>query len=551
MNLMGSQSAFALPPSVDDLGSAIKSSKFASDDDVVNAFDTLRYASSKSDANTAIMKIRDYVGNHPMQSVLSSKETKDLLNRLVDVYQEINGKSETSLTRCIVEPVVNLNDCFDLLSGMDKEKDEMRSAFQYPRMFPNLFRFPTRGILLYGPPGTGKTSLARAAVGEFTKDVLFFNITPGTIRGPFVGDVEKNLKNVFECAHDKLDADPNVQCVLFFDEFEALAMDRANTVGGRDSRAVPMLLQLIQGITPVSSRLSLIAATNLLHQVDPAVQRRFPTQIFVDMPNYNARLQMIYTNLAKMFTIPNQRLCQTVLLQDESGKVKIQIITEYDDGKRISTTEPEFLYHLALFGDDVYPQQQILPIAQKVKFWKTELEKLAVLLGPKDGKLLVSKRKESGGQTVVGYSSSDITSLIEYVVKKDAVRWVCRGSDAYFVAAQFRRCPGPVIENQEPDDCGEWSDTFYVGTRRSIDSIRRDIKLLHDSYSPWLHKVRIVDETRFSCSTLPKDSGDRVLSFGVTIDDLRDAIQHTPPTLKTLADYMKYTATDVKQTSTV
>ena len=68
---------------------------------------------------------------------------------------------------------------------------------------------------MYGPPGTGKTLLAKAIATEC--GLNFMSIKGPEVLNMYVGESEKNIREIFEKAREKS------PCVLFFDELDSLA----------------------------------------------------------------------------------------------------------------------------------------------------------------------------------------------------------------------------------------------------------------------------------------------------------------------------------------
>ena len=73
---------------------------------------------------------------------------------------------------------------------------------------------PRNKILLIGPPGNGKTSLAEAIAEALM--VPLITVRYDTIIGAYLGETASRLSKLFEYASTR-------QCVLFFDEFVAIA----------------------------------------------------------------------------------------------------------------------------------------------------------------------------------------------------------------------------------------------------------------------------------------------------------------------------------------
>lgn len=134
---------------------------------------------------------------------------------------------------------------------------------------------PVRSKLLFcGPPGTGKTLCAEIFAGQL--GLPFFHVKLDRLISSFLGETATNVRKTFEFARRQ-------PCVLFFDEFDALARSRE---GGNDHselrRVVNSLLIFIDQIQPSGF---LIAATNLDGQLDPAIWRRFDEVVWFDHPD--------------------------------------------------------------------------------------------------------------------------------------------------------------------------------------------------------------------------------------------------------------------------
>ncbi len=137
-------------------------------------------------------------------------------------------------------------------------------------------------ILLYGPPGCGKSKLASYICAK-TKLPLVTARLDGMISS-YLGSTSKNIRAIFEYAH-------SVPCILFLDEFDAIAKVRDdNNELGELKRVVNSLLQNIDNLKNGSI---IIAATNHDHLLDPAVWRRFGFKILIDKPDSESRKDLI------------------------------------------------------------------------------------------------------------------------------------------------------------------------------------------------------------------------------------------------------------------
>ena len=130
---------------------------------------------------------------------------------------------------------------------------------------------PRHAVLLLGPPGNGKTSLAEAIGGELAVPVL--RVRYDAVVGSFLGETATRLGRVFDHARTR-------QCVLFFDEFDAVGKERGDEhETGEIKRVVNSLLMQIDSLP---SYVVVVAASNHPELLDRAVWRRF--QIRAQLP---------------------------------------------------------------------------------------------------------------------------------------------------------------------------------------------------------------------------------------------------------------------------
>lgn len=120
--------------------------------------------------------------------------------------------------------------------------------------------------LLYGESGVGKTAFSRYVAYKLGLPYLYVNFS--RMLDSYLGGTAKNLTNLFNYINQQ-------KCVVMLDEIDSLAVKREYGGGGASaevSRSTTCLLQLLDAVT---NDHVIIAATNLIEDVDTAVKRRF------------------------------------------------------------------------------------------------------------------------------------------------------------------------------------------------------------------------------------------------------------------------------------
>lgn len=156
-------------------------------------------------------------------------------------------------------------------------------------------------LLLYGPPGTGKTFFMRCLAGEL--GCAYFPIKLSDVMRKYVGEGSGFITEVFAEAK-RVMREEGVDVLIFFDEVDAIASSRE----GDDSKHTKDLLTTLLtemdgfGADEVPGRVRIVAAaTNRPWALDSAVKRggRFDTQIYVPLPDTEARKKLIRVALGK------------------------------------------------------------------------------------------------------------------------------------------------------------------------------------------------------------------------------------------------------------
>ncbi|PWW74049.1 AAA-domain-containing protein, partial [Tuber magnatum] len=178
------------------------------------------------------------------------------------------------------------------IGALESLKVEMRMAVVQPIKTPELYESvgitAPAGVLLWGPPGCGKTLLAKAVANESRAN--FISIQGPELLNKYVGESERAVRQVFSRAR------ASIPCVIFFDELDALAPRRSDSLSESSHRVVNTLLTELDGLNDRKG-IYVIGTTNRPNAIDPAILRpgRFDNPFFVDLPNTEERVEILKT----------------------------------------------------------------------------------------------------------------------------------------------------------------------------------------------------------------------------------------------------------------
>lgn len=137
------------------------------------------------------------------------------------------------------------------------------------------------GLLLFGPPGTGKTLLAGHIAASLRRQLYVARLD--SLISSRLGETAKNIRGIFEFV-------PARNAVLFLDEMDAIAKLRDDRHElGELKRVVNTVLQ---GLDSLTDDVVTVGATNHPHLLDPAIWRRFPYKVELDLPDEDVRASM-------------------------------------------------------------------------------------------------------------------------------------------------------------------------------------------------------------------------------------------------------------------
>jgi len=205
---------------------------------------------------------------------------------------------------------------FDDVAGLDDvigEVSEIVTYLKHPSRYVNVGARPPRAVLLYGPPGTGKTLLAQATAGQADVD-CFLACSASDFVEIYVGRGAARVRSLFAQARNQAKrasrwrrqgwwwknrattAPKKPSAILFIDELDALGKTRGGTLSSNDEReqTLNQLLTELDGFDKQDDvTLIVMAASNRVDVLDPALLRRFDRQIPIGYPDASGRRDIL------------------------------------------------------------------------------------------------------------------------------------------------------------------------------------------------------------------------------------------------------------------
>jgi transitional endoplasmic reticulum ATPase len=213
----------------------------------------------------------------------------------MDNFRDAMKEVEPSAIREVFVEVPDVK--WEDVGGHDDIKDALKEAVEWPLKYAGLYEkanaSPPKGIILYGKPGTGKTHLAKAVASE--SGVNFISVKGPQIISKYIGESEKAVRELFKKARQ---AAPTI---LFLDEIDSLTPHRSSGNGGSSDvteRVISQFLTEMDGIEELKG-VVVLAATNRIDLIDPALLRSGRFDLLFELPEPNAEVR---ENIFKIHT---------------------------------------------------------------------------------------------------------------------------------------------------------------------------------------------------------------------------------------------------------
>lgn len=200
--------------------------------------------------------------------------------------------------------VKNVHTRFEHVAGAEEAKKELQEVIELMNSgeaFAATGARTPRGVLLSGPPGTGKTLLAKALAGE--SKMSFIAVSGSDFQTKWFGASAGRVRSLFHYARQ------NAPCIIFIDEFDAVAGKRSEASDVLSKEVNGILNQLLVQMDGFarSDKVLVLGATNLVEQLDPAVKRagRMDRRIEVGLPDQTGRAAILKVHVGERTLDPD------------------------------------------------------------------------------------------------------------------------------------------------------------------------------------------------------------------------------------------------------
>ncbi|XP_063665895.1 ATPase family gene 2 protein homolog A isoform X1 [Pan troglodytes] len=232
---------------------------------------------------------------------------------LKDFLQAMNDIRPSAMREIAIDvPNVSWSD----IGGLESIKLKLEQAVEWPLKHPESFiRMgiqPPKGVLLYGPPGCSKTMIAKALANE--SGLNFLAIKGPELMNKYVGESERAVRETFRKARAVAPS------IIFFDELDALAVERGSSLGAGNvaDRVLAQLLTEMDGIEQLKD-VTILAATNRPDRIDKALMRpgRIDRIIYVPLPDAATRREIFKLQFHSM-PVSNEVDLDELILQTDA-----------------------------------------------------------------------------------------------------------------------------------------------------------------------------------------------------------------------------------------
>lgn len=229
-------------------------------------------------------------GIKTQRASIASKRDQERIQKLPqdlqDVYNRLCMPVDTNIT---LDSVILQDENKNLIKQFLKELAYRDKLYAYGLE-------PMNRILMYGASGCGKTYLQKALQNYLGYTMLYIDISQALQDD----SVQKNLQDIFRLGNYL------GNCLIMLDECDSIAWQRDQSATGDSGKIRRATNTVFQQLDQMDHSNVFIQATNMLHRLDPAFERRFNMKMAFYRP------QMDLKDAIKKFMFPKFHLLDDV-----------------------------------------------------------------------------------------------------------------------------------------------------------------------------------------------------------------------------------------------
>uniref|UniRef100_G1QCX9 non-chaperonin molecular chaperone ATPase n=1 Tax=Myotis lucifugus TaxID=59463 RepID=G1QCX9_MYOLU len=257
-------------------------------------------------------------------NVPDSKVAASVKITLNDFLQGMNDVRPSATREVAVDvPSVSRSDIGRLENIKLKLKQAVEWPLKHPESFTRMGIQPPKGVLLYGPPGCSKMMIAKALANE--SGLNFLAIKGPELMNKYVGESEIAVREIFRKARAVAPS------IIFFDELDALAVERGSSSGAGNvaDRVLAQPLTEMDGIEQLKD-VTVLAATNHPDRIDKALMcpGRIDRIIYVPLPDAATRKEIFNLQFHSMPISQDVDLNELILQTDTYSGAEVIAVCE-------------------------------------------------------------------------------------------------------------------------------------------------------------------------------------------------------------------------------
>lgn len=225
---------------------------------------------------------------------------------------------------------VDTNISLDSVILSDENKQKIQDFLKELQYRDKLYKYglePMNRILMYGASGCGKTYLQKALQNYLGYTMLYIDISQALSDD----SVQKNLQDIFRLANYM------GNCVIMLDECDSIAWQRDQSATGDSGKIRRATNTVFQQLDQMDHSCVFIQATNMLHRLDNAFERRFNMKMAFYRPQLDMKIAI------KKFMFP-----KFTLIDDVDAQAANIIERRAKDNAKLSYYEIQVLVEKAM-----------------------------------------------------------------------------------------------------------------------------------------------------------------------------------------------------------